>query len=88
MHSERGRRFYRSIEATLTGLDELPDIVEDIRLERDSPLRISATGGPLLFSRIEPAALARCQDRHPDMRLDVNWVDRLDIEDWIVNQKS
>ena len=87
VHSERGRRFYRSIESTLTGLDELPGIVEDIRLERDSPLRISAIG-PLLFSRFVPAALAMYQDRHPEMRLDVSWVDRLDIEDWTVNQRS
>ena len=87
VHSERGRRFYRLIETTLTGLDELSDIVEDIRLERNSPLRVSAIG-PLLFSELVPTALARFQAGHPTLRLDVSWVDRLDIEDWIVNRKS
>ena len=87
VHSERGRRFYRLMEATLTGLDELPGIVEDIRLERNSPLRISAIG-PLLFSELVPVALKHFQVGHPDLRLEVSWVDRLDIEDWIVNQKS
>ena len=87
VHSDKGRRFYRMIEPTLTGLDALPDIVEDIRLERGSPLRISAIG-PLLFSELVPTALKRFQTVFPDLRLDVSWVDRLDIEDWIVNQNS
>ncbi len=85
VHSDKGRRFYRMIESTLTGLDALPDIVEDIRLERGSPLRVSAIG-PLLFSELVPSALAEFQSAHPDLRLEVSWVDRLDIEDWVVNQ--
>ena len=85
VHSDKGRRFYRMIESTLTGLDALPGIVEDIRLERGSPLRISAIG-PLLFSELVPSALAEFQSAHPELRLEVSWVDRLDIEDWVVNQ--
>ena len=85
VHSDKGRRFYRMIESTLTGLDALPGIVEDIRLERGSPLRISAIG-PLLFSELVPSALAEFQAAHPELRLEVSWVDRLDIEDWVVNQ--
>lgn len=87
VHSDKGRKFFRMIEATLTGLDALPGIVEDIRLERGSPLRISAIG-PLLFSTLVPSALRQFQSVYPDLRLKVNWVDRLDIEDWIVNQNS
>ena len=87
VHSDKGRRFYRMIESTLTGLDALPGIVEDIRLERGSPLRISAIG-PLLFSDLVPLSLRNFQSAYPDLRLEVNWVDRLDIEDWIVNQNS
>ncbi len=87
VHSDKGRRFYRMIESTLTGLDALPGIVEDIRLERGSPLRISAIG-PLLFSDLVPVSLRRFQSLYPELRLEVNWVDRLDIEDWIVNQNS
>ena len=75
------------IESTLSGLDALPGIVEDIRLERGSPLRISAIG-PLLFSELVPPALAEFQAAHPDLRLEVSWVDRLDIDDWIVNQNA
>ena len=87
VHSDKGRRFYRMIESTLSGLDALPGIVEDIRLERGSPLRISAIG-PLLFSELVPSALAEFQAAHPDLRLEVSWVDRLDIDDWIVNQNA
>ena len=87
VHSDKGRRFYRQVKSTLNGLDALPDIVEDIRLERGSPLRISAIG-PLLFSDLVPAALKQFQTVYPDLRLDVSWVDRLEIEDWIVNQNS
>ena len=87
VHSDKGRRFYRMIESTLTGLDALPGIVEDIRMERGSPLRISAIG-PLLFSELVPSALSEFHADHPDLRLEVSWVDRLDIEDWIVNQNA
>ncbi len=39
-----------------------------------------------MFSELVPTALMRFQTVYPDLRLDVSWVDRLDIEDWIVNQ--
>ena len=48
-------------------------------------MRISAIG-PLLFSELVPSALAEFQSAHPELRLEVSWVDRLDIEDWVVNQ--
>ncbi len=87
VHSEKGRQFFRTIEPILNGLDALPGIVEDIKLERGNLLRISAIG-PLLFSELVPVALKQFQTFFPDLRLEVSWVDRLDIEDWIVNQNS
>ncbi|MDE0303998.1 MAG: LysR family transcriptional regulator [Albidovulum sp.] len=87
VHSEKGRQFFRTIEPILNGLDALPGIVEDIKLERGNLLRISAIG-PLLFSELVPQALKQFQSFYPDLRLEVSWVDRLDIEDWIANQNS
>ncbi len=87
IHSDKGRRFYRMIESTLAGLDAMPGFAEDIRLERGSPLRIASIG-PLLFSDLVPTAVASFRESYRDLQLEVNWVDRLDIEDWVVNQNT
>ena len=84
VHSDKGRRFYRMIEPTLSGIDGLPGIIDDVRHERGSPLRIASIG-PLLFSKYFPVALQEFQSLFPDLRLEVRLVDRFEIEHWVAS---
>ncbi len=84
VHSDKGRRFYRMIEPTLSGLDALPEIIDDVRSERGSPLRIASIG-PLLHSKYLPFALHEFQNLFPDLRLEVRYLDRFEIEHWVAN---
>lgn len=85
--SSEGRRFYREITPILGDLDNLAGLAEDIRLDRSGPVRIAAIG-PLLFSQTLPLALRDVQEEDPSIRFAIDWVDRLQIEEAIANQRA
>ena len=82
-----GRHFYRRIEGTLAGIEEISSIAEDIKAERRERLRIAAIG-PLTFSRFLPEGLQRLSAEFPDSQYSVVWRDRMDIDEWVASRQS
>jgi len=80
-----GEKFYRETERILANLDELPNIVSDIRNNTERPLRIVALARNA-NSLISPA-LARLQARHPGQRFSVDVRGHRDIEHWVAGRQ-
>nr|WP_306266175.1 LysR family transcriptional regulator [Pararhizobium sp. IMCC3301] len=80
--TQQGIEFFRTIEPTIAGLDEIETIARDIGNQARRRLRIAATP-PLINSAPLMAAIARFMEREPDARLALEPRHRLDIEDWV-----
>lgn len=83
--TEQGRLFYREVEGTLIGIEDLPSIAESIKLMRTGRLRIAGTA-PMVSTALLPAALSRLSRDFADLKYSIDVRHRLDIEEWVVNR--
>jgi len=81
-----GVEFYRSIEATIAGLDEIGAIARRIQQNTTRPLRVAATP-PLINSAPVMAAVKTFLERHGDTHISLEPRHRLDIEDWVATRQ-
>ena len=82
-----GISFFRRIEGTLSGIDEIPSIAGDIRLNKQGRLRICGIG-PLVFGSFLPSAIARYLDAFPGTKLTVDMRRREDIDEWVASRQT
>lgn len=85
--TDDGKRFFRAIEGTLLGLEELPRIAHGIRAFRRVRLRIVATT-PLLHSGLLISALDMFCRQNPDVQLRIEWSPRNHIESVVVSRQA
>jgi len=82
-----GIEFYKSIEGTLSGLDEIPHIIREIKNHSRSRLRIAATP-PIINSQLLVNTIKhfKTQTKH-DVPLSLEALHRLDIEKRVVSKQ-
>ncbi|MCJ7873439.1 LysR family transcriptional regulator [Phaeobacter sp. J2-8] len=81
--TQQGLDFFRAIEATIVGLEEIETIASDIEHRNTTRIRIAATP-PLINSAPLMAATSRFIADHPDVRIALEPRHRIEIEDWVV----
>ncbi|MCY4007597.1 MAG: LysR family transcriptional regulator [Rhodobacteraceae bacterium] len=81
-----GVEFFRAIEPTIVGLDEIGSIAETIAESGCYRLRIAATP-PLINSAPFMTALARFAEKMPGAHVSLEPRHRLEIEDWVVARR-
>ncbi|TVP55653.1 MAG: LysR family transcriptional regulator [Halomonadaceae bacterium] len=79
-----GKEFYRETEKILSNLDDLPRIVQEIKVGGARTLRIVALAR-IANSLVAPA-LARFVREHPDQRFSVDVRGHRDIEQWVAGR--
>lgn len=79
-----GLSFFRHIEGTLSGIEDIPDVASQLRESGEARLRIGATP-PLLNSTFVSMALQLFLQRQPKTRLSIESRSRHDIEEWVAN---
>ena len=85
--SVEGRSFFLRIEGTLSGIDDIDSIANDIRYNKEGRLRLCAMG-PLLFSRLLPNAIASYRSAYPETQLTVEMRRREDIDEWVASRQA
>ncbi len=85
--SELGERFYREVEGTLLGLEELSWIARGISTSQRERIRVSATP-PVLNSDFFITAINQFTQDHPDVELRVQWNLRTQIEAAVVGRRA
>ncbi len=85
--SELGERFYREVEGTLQGLEELNWIARGISTSQRERIRVTATP-PVLNSDFFIAAVNQFTRDHPDVELRIQWDLRTQIEAAVVGRRS
>ena len=86
VQSELGERFYREVEGTLHGLEELSWIARGISTSQRERIRVTATP-PVLNSDFFIAAINQFTQDHPDVELRVQWNLRTQIEAVVVGRR-
>jgi DNA-binding transcriptional LysR family regulator len=79
-----GLRFFRQIEGTLSGIEGIPEVAQDLRRIGQARLRVGATP-PLMNSALLSAAMKSFLESQPDIRLTFESRPRQDIEEWVAN---
>ncbi|CAN7710719.1 LysR family transcriptional regulator [Variovorax paradoxus] len=79
-----GLQFFRHIEGTLSGIEDIPDIAKQLVQSAQTRLRVGATP-PLLNSAFVGSALQSFLRKHPATRLTLESRARHDIEEWVAN---
>lgn len=79
-----GLSFFRHIEGTLSGIEDIPDVASQLRESGQARLRIGATP-PLLNSAFVSKALKLFVQKQPKTRLSIESRSRHDIEEWVAN---
>ncbi len=82
-----GVKFYKSIEGTLSGIDNIADIAREITDHSSARLRIAGTE-PLINSQFLAGALTRFKSDNPNVRFSLDARHRLDIEEWVVSRQA
>lgn len=82
-----GQSFFRRIEGTLSGIDDIPSIANDVKVNSYGRLRICGIG-PLLFGAYLPPAIGRFQNRFPDAKVTVDMRRREDIDEWVASRQA
>ncbi|WP_159453075.1 LysR family transcriptional regulator [Pseudooctadecabacter jejudonensis] len=82
-----GQSFFRRIEGTLSGIDDIPSIAADVRVNSYGRLRICSIG-PLLLGDYLPKATARFQGDFPDAKVTMEWRRREDIDEWVSSRQA
>lgn len=81
-----GVEFFRAIEPTMVGLEEIGTIAETIADSGRNRLRVAATP-PLINSAPLMSALARFTEKMPGATLSLEPRHRLEIEDWVASRR-
>ncbi|MEM8541880.1 MAG: LysR family transcriptional regulator [Pseudomonadota bacterium] len=82
-----GQSFFRRIEGTLSGIDEIPSIANDVKINNYGRLRICGIG-PLVFSNYLPNAVATFRERFPDAQITMDMRRREDIDEWVASRQA
>jgi DNA-binding transcriptional LysR family regulator len=82
--TREGTEFYRETERILANLDELPQIVQDIKSSNARRLRIVALAR-VAYSLVSPA-MKRFLANHPEQRLSVDVRGRRNMEQWVAGR--
>ena len=82
-----GVKFYKSIEGTLSGIDNIANIAREITDHSSARLRIAGTE-PLINSQFLAGALTRFKSTNPNVRFSLDSRHRLDIEEWVVSRQA
>ena len=85
--SQQGKLFLDRIGNVIEIFSEIETAAADIRDNKGKRLRICAIG-PILYSRLVPAALARFAATHADHRFSVDMIARIQIEEWVAQGNS
>ncbi|SNT73647.1 LysR family transcriptional regulator [Paracoccus seriniphilus] len=81
-----GVEFFKAIEATISGLDNLGAIARDIAGHGRRRIRIAATP-PVLNSLPFTSGLSRFTLKNPDIQIALEARSRVEIEDWAARQE-
>lgn len=84
--TQDGIEFYKAIETTIAGLDELEAIARNIKAKARRQVCIAATP-PLINSAPLMRALHRFRMANPDTNIALEPRHRLDIEDWVATRR-
>ena len=79
-----GLRFFRHVEGTLSGIDDIPEVARDLATRGEARLRVGATP-PLMNSTLLTGALQMLFERCPSIQLTLESRARQDIEEWVAN---
>jgi DNA-binding transcriptional LysR family regulator len=82
--TREGAEFYREAERILANLDEIPQIVRDIKSRSERPLRIVALAR--VASSLVSPAMVRFLEDHPTQRCTVEVRGRRDMEQWVAGR--
>ena len=82
--TEDGSAFYKETERILNGLNEIPQIAEDIRARRRSGLRLVVM--PRAVAAWVAPAAAEFRTLHPELRLTIDVLRRHDMENWLAGR--
>ncbi len=82
-----GTSFFRRIEGTLSGIDDISSIADDIRLNKQGRLRICGIG-PLVFGSYLPDAVARYLHSYPGTQMTLDMRRREDIDEWVASRQT
>lgn len=81
----RAHRFYEEVQRALTGLDNIKQVSEELRLEADAQLRVIAP--PYASYTVLPEALARYRQTFTQGEFSLELVTRSQMGRWISNHK-
>ena len=84
--TKEGIAFYKAIEATLEGLEQIESISQKIAIDARGRLRIAATP-PVINSRFFTSTIAQFRAHNPDVNLMLDARHRLDIEEWVASRQ-
>lgn len=82
-----GTSFFRRIEGTLAGIDDIPAIADDVRLNKEGRLRVCGIG-PLVFGQLLPDAVARYRKINPETQMTLEMRRREDIDEWVASRQA
>lgn len=78
--TDRGKNFFEAVEPLLIGIEKLPSIANDIRLDRHSHLRLGT--GQFIAHGLVPWALERFSESHFETAVSVTVVSRRELVHW------
>jgi DNA-binding transcriptional LysR family regulator len=78
--TERGEAFYEAVEPLLTGIDQIPAVVNEIRQHRHSRLRLVTLNSQA--HGLVPLALERFSKNHPETAISVTVRSRRELIHW------
>lgn len=84
--TQQGIDFFKAIEGTIAGLDELDAVADGVRSGGQRRIRIAATP-PLINSAPMMRALAQFRHAFPDVFVSLEPRHRLEIEDWVATRQ-
>lgn len=82
-----GQSFFRRTEGTLSGIDDIPSIANDVRTNRYGRLRICGIG-PLVFGSYLPRAVEHFRSSFPDAQITLDMRRREDIDEWVASRQA
>ncbi len=83
--TQQGESFHREAARILFGVDDLQNVIRDIRTNRGVPLRVVSM--PQLARGLLPEAFAIFSSLHPDVRISFDIRERRQFEHWIVGMQ-
>ncbi len=84
--TREGIEFFKAVEATISGLDDLQTLARDIAAKGQHRIRVAATP-PLLNSLQFMNAMKAFLEDHSDVHVALEARSRIDIEDWVARRQ-